>query len=242
MKHKVISFHEIDSTNSYLKREYDNLQDGTVVTAEHQTAGKGRSGRDWDDGNRSLPFSILLKEGLDTERVSLLSLLSGLCISETLDDYGIENEIKWPNDILIHGKKAIGILAESIVEQRLLALVIGIGVNLNQESFSNSLKNKAISLYQATGRKYDSMDFLNHFLKHFDIWYDKFLNKDDSFLIKVREKSYLTGKTVYLNYYGEDRHAKVLDIDERGNLVIEDQDGKTLSLNSGEVTLEKNYH
>ncbi len=241
MKHTILSFQEIDSTNSYLKREYDSLQTQTIVTAKHQFAGKGRSGREWDDGNQSLPFSILLKEKTNPERASLLSLLSGLCISETLDDYGIENEIKWPNDILIHGKKAVGILAESIIENRLLAVVIGIGVNLNQESFSESLKNKAISLYQATGRKYDEKDFLNHFLRHFDIWYDKFLRQDDSFLVKVRERSYLTGKSVYLNYYGEDRHALVLGIDERGNLLIE-ENGKTLSLNSGEVTLEKNYH
>lgn len=241
MKHTILSFSEIDSTNSYLKREYENLDDGTVVTADHQSAGKGRLGRAWDDGGMSLPFSFLLKDNLQPERISLLSLLSGLCISLTLNDYGIENQIKWPNDILIQGKKVTGILAESIIEETLLAVIVGIGVNLNQKTFPNKLKSKAISLYQATGKEYDKKDFLEHFLHHFDIWYDKFLNEDDSFLDLVRERSYLTGKTVYLNYYGEDSHAKVIGIDRLGNLLVE-EDGKTLSLSSGEVTLEKNYH
>lgn len=241
MKHTILSFPEIDSTNSYLKREYQNLNDGTVVTADHQSAGKGRLGRVWDDGGMSLPFSFLLKDNLKIERVSLLPLLSGLCISLTLDDYGIENQIKWPNDIMINDKKATGILAESIIEDKLLAVIVGIGVNLNQKTFPKELENKAISLYQATGNEYDKRDFLKHFLHHFDIWYDKFLNEDDSFLDSIRKRSYLTGKEIYLNYYGEDRHATVLDIDSQGNLLV-DENGNTLSLKSGEVTLEKNYH
>ena len=233
MKHPIVSFPEIDSTNTYLKREYKNYADGTVITAEHQTAGKGRSGREWVDDSKSLVFSLLLKDNFKPERVSLLSLLSGLCVSLALDDQNIENQIKWPNDILIHEKKAVGILSESVVEGSLQALIIGIGINLNQDSFPSSLKDKATSLYLQTGKKYEKLPFLECFLHYFDIYY--------SFLNAVRERSYLTGKKVYLNYYGEDRHAIVKDIDNDGNLLV-DEDGKTVSLNSGEVTLEKNYH
>lgn len=241
MKHPIVSFPEIDSTNTYLKREYKNYDDGTVITAEHQTAGKGRSGREWVDDSKSLVFSLLLKDNLEPERASLLSLLSGLCVSLALDDLGIENQIKWPNDVLIHEKKAVGILSESVVEGRLQALIIGIGINLNQDSFPSSLQDKATSLYLQTGKKYEKFPFLECFLHYFDIYYDKFLQEDDSFLDCVRERSYLTGKQVYLNYYGEDRHATVKGIDNDGNLLV-DEDGKTVSLNSGEVTLEKNYH
>lgn len=241
MKHPIVSFPEIDSTNTYLKREYKNYADGTVITAEHQTAGKGRSGREWVDDSKSLVFSLLLKDNLEPERVSLLSLLSGLCVSLALDDLGIQNQIKWPNDVLIHEKKAVGILSESVVEGKLQALIIGIGINLNQDSFSSSLKDKATSLYLQTEKKYEKLPFLECFLHYFDIYYDKFLKEDDSFLDAVRERSYLTGKQVYLNYYGEDRHATVKGIDNDGNLLV-DEDGKTVSLNSGEVTLEKNYH
>lgn len=241
MQHTILSFDEIDSTNTYLKREYASLKDLTVVTAKHQTAGKGRRGRAWEDDGCSLVFSLVLKEDVPDERISLLPLLAGLAMSDTLLDYGIENQIKWPNDVMVQDKKVLGILLESIYQEKREALIIGIGVNVSQKAFPDELKEKAISLLQATGKEYDKTVLLQCFLHHFDCCYGMFLQGDDSYLDKIRSRFYLKGKTVYLNYYGEDKHVKVLDINNDGTLLVE-ENGKTYSLHSGEVTLEKNYH
>ncbi len=241
MQHTILSFPEIDSTNSYLKREYNNLPDFTIVTADHQTAGRGRRGRVWEDSSASLPFSLLLKGEERENDTSLLPLLTGAAMSDALYELGIENSIKWPNDILIGDKKAVGILLESVYETKREALIIGIGVNVSQKSFPGELKDKAISLYQATGKQFDKKIVLDCFLRHFDCCYGMFLKGDDSFLDTVRERSYLTGKKLYLNYYGEDRHVEALSIASDGSLIVRDGE-KTYSLHSGEVTLEKNYH
>lgn len=241
MQHTILSFPEIDSTNSYLKREYRNLPDLTVVTADHQTAGRGRRGRAWEDDYASLPFSLLLKDDERENDASLLPLLTGAAMSDALMELGIKNAIKWPNDILIGDKKAVGILLESVYEEKREAIIIGIGVNVSQESFSGELSDKATSLYLATGKQFDKKSVLDCFLRHFDCCYGMFLKGDDSFLKTVRQRSYLAGKKLYLNYYGEDRHVEALSIASDGSLVVKEGE-KIYSLHSGEVTLEKNYH
>ena len=237
---KLLRFDQIDSTNAYLKREYKSLDNLTLVTANHQTAGKGRLGRKWEDDSSSLLFSILLKDNLEDKNISLLSLLSGECLFQTLKDYGIDSKIKWPNDVLINDKKCAGILLESIFEERLEALIIGIGININNKSFNDEIKNKAISLYLATGKVIDKDEFLNKFIFNFEKRLNEFLKGNNSFMDVICSNSYLDQKEVNLNYYGEDKNCKVICINKDGTLQVESK-GQTYSLNSGEVTLEKNY-
>ena len=239
--HKYLYFEEIDSTNTFLKNHYEELDDQTVVQAGHQTKGKGRLGRTWNDDSSSLVFSILLKDHLDASRLDLLPLLCGAAMVKTLEEEGIPSSIKWPNDIIIQGKKCTGILLEAIHEEGVKAVIIGIGVNLNDKSFPSDLTFKAISLHQVTSKVYDSRVVLTNFMKNFDFFYQQFLDRDDSFMEVVKSHSYLDGKRVYLNYYGEDQHGTVLSIAEDGTLKVRLND-KEVFLNSGEVTLEKNYN
>ena len=237
-----MTFAEIDSTNEYLKREADELSEGSVVRALHQTAGKGRLGRKWKDDKDSLMFSLLLKENLDPNRVSLLPLLTGVVLYETLEDYKISTKLKWPNDVILNDKKCCGILLEGISEgSKLKALVLGVGLNLNAEKFPTELQNKATSLYLETHKKYDGREVLDHFLAHFDKEYSKYLEKDDSYLDILKSHSYLDHKKVFLNYYGEGKEAEVLGIDRQGRLLVKDKDGKESALSAGEVTLESIY-
>ena len=238
----ITTFAEIDSTNEYLKREADELSEGSVVRALHQTAGKGRLGRKWEDDKDSLMFSLLLKENLDPSRVSLLPLLTGVVLYETLEDYKISTKLKWPNDVILNDKKCCGILLEGISEgSKLKALVLGVGLNLNAEKFPTELQNKATSLYLETHKKYDGREVLDHFLAHFDKEYSKYLEKDDSYLDILKNHSYLDHKKVLLNYYGEGKEAEVLGIDRQGRLLVKDKDGKESALSAGEVTLESIY-
>ena len=226
MNFSVTTFEEIDSTNEYLKREADKLPQGSVARALHQTAGKGRRGRKWEDDKDSLMFSLLLKDNLNPDRVSLLPLLTGVVLYETLEDYGIQTSLKWPNDVLLHDKKCCGILLEGMSEgSSLKALILGVGLNLNAKRFPPELEKKATSLYLETGKTYDGKEVLNHFLTHFDKEYSKYLEKDDSYLDILKNHSYLDHKKVLLNYYGEGKEAEVLGIDRQGRLLVKDKDG-----------------
>ncbi len=237
----IIRFDTIDSTSSYLKREWEHLEDSSVVTSHHQTAGKGRLGRTWEDDSGSVVFSVLLKENLDEERIHLLPLLCGTCLYEVLRRYGISSSIKWPNDVLIDGKKCAGILLESVFEKKLEALVVGIGVNVNSLSFDCNLKKKATSLFLSTGRKFDQDRFLLDYLDCFFSSYRKYQNGDDGFLDVLKKHSYLDGKMVLLDYYGENRNCLVLGINDDGSLKVKEKD-KVYSVFSGEATLHSNYH
>ncbi len=237
---KFLYFEEIDSTNSYLKREYEHLSDMTIVSAGHQYAGKGRLGRKWEDDSHSLVFSILLKENLKEDRSHLLPLLCGVSLLKTLEDYSIPSLIKWPNDVLIEGKKCAGILLESICEEEIKALIIGIGINVNTKEFPDELKNKAISLSQYSKKEYDKKEVLHSFISHFEKFYLDYQNNEDTFLEILKKHSYLDQKEITLNYYGENKHVKVLGILDDGSLQVKEGE-KVYSVSSGEATLEKNY-
>lgn len=238
---KYLYFDEIDSTNSYLKREYESLEDMTLVCAGHQTAGKGRRGRKWEDDKDSLMFSILLKKDIDAKRSELLPLLSGVSLYSLLGKNHIQASIKWPNDVLIQNKKCAGILLEAVTKEKMEAVILGIGINVNNASFPENIRSKAISLYEAAGRRFDKKEILNQFVSEFVKYYGSYLKKDDLFLDVLQNHSYLDGREVILNYYGEDRHGKVLGIAKDGSLLLL-EDGKETKIKSGEVTLEHNYH
>lgn len=238
--HPLIHFESIDSTNEYLKREYLCLEDQTVVVADHQTKGKGRRGRSWMDDSKSLVFSLLLKKDIDPERIDLLPLLSGIAISQMLDDLDMPSLIKWPNDVLIQEKKCSGILLEAVTEESIKAVIIGIGINLNDQEFPSDIREKAISLAMASKREYDSKRILTLFFNRFDALYSMYQNKDDSYLDILRKRSYLTGKKVRLDYYGENIEATVIDILANGHLLLNDGK-KDIEVNAGEVSLSINY-
>lgn len=237
---KILRFDQIDSTNTYLKNNYQKLENLTVAVALHQTAGKGRLGRKWEDDSSSLLFSILLKDDFENKNISLLSLLSGECLFETLKKYGIDSLIKWPNDVIIQNKKCAGILLESVIDTKVEALIVGIGINVNNNSFNADIKNKAISLYQITKEYINKDELLENYLGIFQKRYLEFLKGDNSFMDEVIKNSYLDQKEVYLNYYGEDKKCTVKKINEDGTLQVAEGD-KTFDINSGEVTLEKIY-
>jgi BirA family transcriptional regulator, biotin operon repressor / biotin---[acetyl-CoA-carboxylase] ligase len=236
----VLYFDEIDSTNSYLKREYQKLENRTLVYCGHQTAGKGRLGRVWKDDSDSLMFSILLKETVKMGRMELLPLLCGVVLHLTLKELGIDSQIKWPNDILLGDRKCAGILLESIYEDSLNAVVIGIGINVNNTSFPDEIKDKACSLRMVHPEEIDKRKLLFSFYERFLKEYEKFLTDDDSFLQILKDHSYLDGKKVLLDYYGENLTCIVEGINKDGTLRVYDGIQRR-DIKSGEVTLQSNY-
>ena len=139
----IIHFDKLDSTNDYLKENYQKLVNNTVISTSFQEKGKGRLGRIWQNKpNKDLALSILIKNNfLDFNEYSLIA---GASVYLTLKELGINSKIKWPNDILINDKKVSGILCEAIsYNQNIECVIVGIGININSTGFNISLKNKA---------------------------------------------------------------------------------------------------
>ncbi|MBQ4182360.1 MAG: biotin--[Bacilli bacterium] len=238
--HKIIPFQSIDSTNSYLKENFKSLAEGDVCFSLHQTGGKGRRGRVWQDEGKDLLFSILFLEGLNEKLALALPLLSGAAVAQTLVGLGFEPKIKWPNDVLLNDKKCCGILVEGVSETSIDAIISGIGINLNENSFPEDIAYKATSLHIQSGLTYDPKEVLSLFLKEFDELYEDYKRGGKRYLTLIRERFYLLGKEVYLNYHNENLSGSVEGIDDEGSLLL--NDGKRVHhLISGEVSLEKTY-
>ena len=238
--HKIIPFQSIDSTNSYLKENFKSLAEGDVCFSLHQTGGKGRRGRVWQDEGKDLLFSILFLEGLNEKLALALPLLSGAAVAQTLIGLGFDPKIKWPNDVLLNDKKCCGILVEGVSETSIDAIISGIGINLNEDSFPEDIAYKATSLHIQSGLTYDPKEVLSLFLKEFDELYEDYKRGGKRYLTLIRERFYLLGKEVYLNYHNENLSGTVEGIDDEGSLLL--NDGKRVHhLISGEVSLEKTY-
>ena len=239
MKHVLLEFKTLPSTSSYLK-EHSSLEDGTVVLASSQTSGRGRLGRIWQDDGNSLLFSFLLKGDEYASILSIASILVGAAMEKTLLDMGFSSKVKWPNDIYLNNKKCCGILVESSFEEKLEAIYVGVGLNLNNKTFPDELKESATSLFLESHKKFDKYDVLNKFLNNFDLLLDDYRNKKMSFFELISKNDYLKSKQVYLNYYGENKYAISLGIDIDGKLIVKDENENILKVTSGEATIIKN--
>src|SRR5690606_22019676 len=161
---RVIKLNAIDSTNSYLRRlsHEESLEDYTVVTAEHQTEGRGQMGTVWNSENsKNLMFSVFRDTSkIQLEHPFLISMVTSLAILKALQRFSISRlSIKWPNDILSEDKKICGILIESVIKQNSLSnTIIGVGLNVNQTDFKNL--PKASSLKLITGNVFDLEEVL----------------------------------------------------------------------------------
>ena len=236
---KIIEFTSLPSTNLYLKENYEQLPNKTVVIASHQTAGRGRLDRVWEDSD-DLLFSILLKNHLP-DNITNISLLVAASLYKTLIKDLEHVTIKWPNDILVDGKKLVGILLESIVvEEKIECIIIGIGINVNTTKMREALTQKATSMYLQTNKQVDKKTLLNNFLKEFIQDYQLYCEKKSDYLQICREHSYVIGKEVNIFLENELKKAQVLTILENGNLLVLVGDRK-IELHSGEITLTELY-
>jgi BirA family biotin operon repressor/biotin-[acetyl-CoA-carboxylase] ligase len=172
---KILAFETIDSTNNCARAISGDLTpEGTVVVAESQTSGRGRLGRSWSaEAGANLTFSIVLRPGEVAEGANLLPLLAAVAVSRAVREVtGQETECKWPNDLLIHGKKFCGILLEAeVTEEGLSSVIAGIGINVNQMKFPPEFADRATSLKLVTGKTVERERLLRSVLEHFETLY-----------------------------------------------------------------------
>lgn len=167
-------FNELKSTNSKaLQLAFKNTENGTVIITDNQTAGRGRQSNKWFSiPKKSLTFSVILYPNCPINQINKYSILTGLAVSDALNELNINYQLKWPNDILVKGKKVGGILCESKVQgESVKTLVIGVGINVNEEktNFPDYLSDTVTSLKIEGGKQYQLelvlADILNHLEK-----------------------------------------------------------------------------
>ncbi len=235
MKH--IHFDIINSTNQYLKENYEKLEHLTIVTADHQTNGKGRLNRKWEDKD-DLLFSIIIKENLNSP--TDYSLVIAKTVFIVLSNYLDNLSIKWPNDIMVGDRKICGILLEAVTTSKIECVIIGVGININTKEFFDELLIKATSLYKELNKEINKIEVLNKIKEEFIKDYIDYINGNKKYLNIINEHFYLKNKDVSFTYNNELLRGKVKGINSSGELIIDVND-KLLGISSGEVTLTNVY-
>jgi len=203
----IIPVETVSSTNSYLKELAHNqmLEEGTVVVARNQTAGRGQRGNTWEsEPKKNLTCSIILYPSfLPVQRYFLLSEAIALGVKETLDAYTGEITLKWPNDVYYQERKIAGILIENeLTGNNWDMSIAGIGININQERFLSDAPNP-VSLKQITGIERDTDTLLKELVKHILFRYEQLKSDDTDTLIRTYHDS-LYRKTGFYRYEDKD--------------------------------------
>lgn len=237
---KIIYFDSIDSTNTYAKSIGNESEDGTVIISEEQTNGRGRVGRLWHSKKyEGIWMSIILKPDINTIEAPFITLIVGASVVRALNKLGIESYIKWPNDLIINGKKICGILTELSAEvDKVNYVVAGIGINVKSMEFDDEISNVATSIYKE-GYKVTRVDIVKNILEEFESLYKDYIynGKKESTLSICRDKSAVIGKKVYAIKGNDKDYVECLDINEEGNLLVKCENGEIREIISGEISI-----
>jgi BirA family transcriptional regulator, biotin operon repressor / biotin---[acetyl-CoA-carboxylase] ligase len=245
---RVHWFEEVESTQLVARDlARDGAPEGTIVIAERQTAGRGRLGRQWHSPlGLNLYCSIVLRPPLAPGAVPRVALVIGAAAAAAIaEETGLRPAIKWPNDVLLGGRKVVGILVEMESEmERVHHVIAGIGVNLNAPigSFPRALRRKASSLLAVTGRRVDRAAFTGRLLAALEARYGRFLSVGFSSVRAEWESfSCLTGRDVRVAGADGEVAGRVLGLDDDGALRLRTTDGGAVRIVAGEVTVRDGY-
>lgn len=241
--YELIYLDSVGSTNEYAIRMAEQVELSKekkyVIVAEEQTAGKGRLGRSFESiKGKGIFASILVKPEKKAYEVANITLVAALAIVRALDELLPDAvNIKWPNDIILNGRKLCGILTEMRnVGNDVRCVVIGIGVNVNNESFSEDIRDKATSLYIEYKKLFDKDDLLKRIIGEFDALYERFSEEKDLSFIQNEYNQRLVHRNdkVIIEYKSEKQEAVQLGIDQNGMLKVM-VDGEEKTITSGEI-------
>lgn len=246
----LVSFYSVKSTNDIAAQMAAGAggaagaAEGTVITAEKQTLGKGRLGRSWHSPEKVGAYiSIILRPKISPDNAPGLSIMTALAAAETFEkNCPGKVKIKWPNDVSIGGRKVAGILTELYTKgSKIDYVIVGIGININQtaKDFPLSVRKIATSLRQSSGKKINRAVLTAQFLKNFEKEYKSYQkNQLAGSLKRVRSYSSLLNKTLTLKSGADKITGRAVDIDKTGALIIE-TGGKKVTVSGGEVTVVK---
>ncbi|KKB37660.1 biotin--[acetyl-CoA-carboxylase] ligase [Bacillus thermotolerans] len=241
---EIVSLDTTDSTQKEAHRlAQEPFKEGTVVIAEEQTAGRGRMARQWHSPKHTgIWMSVILKPELPPYKAPQFTLLTAVSVVEAIREVtGLQPEIKWPNDILLNGKKLTGILTELQADaDRIHSVIIGIGINVNQLKFPEELKEIATSLAIEKGEKISRSHIIQEILKRLEHYYHLYIEEGFSDIKRRWERYALSiGKRISARTVTGVLHGKALGITEEGVLKLLDDEGVIHNIYSADIEVEK---
>lgn len=243
----VFYYEETDSTNTRAKAlAEEGAAHGTLVTADGQNAGKGRRGRVWESApGGNIYMSLLLKPQIAPVQAPMLTLVMALSVAEALrEETGLEIGIKWPNDLVLGGKKLCGILTEmSLEEDHISYVVSGVGINVNCDKFPGEIADKAASLRTESGKEWNRAGIIVRVMEKFEKNYEIFALDQTLAGLEERYNAFLLnkGKEVRVLDPKGEYTAFAFGINEKGELLVEREDGRCEAVFSGEVSVRGIY-
>ncbi len=237
----------VDSTNNKAKRlAEEGAGHGTLVLADQQSQGKGRRGRSWSTPpGTAVAMTVIVRPGMRPEQASMLTLIMGLAVASACRSlFELDAQIKWPNDIVIGGKKLCGILTEMSAEMNEIHyLVIGTGINVNMEEFPMEIRDTATSLCLELGKKVRRADVIQRCLEYFEQYYDVFMETENLSRLQKLYNQLLVSRDRQVRVLtpGNEYQGISRGINDKGELLVEREDGKTEAVYAGEVSVRGIY-
>lgn len=243
----VLYFDTIDSTNTKAQELAEKgYPSGTLVVADKQESGKGRRGRSWvSPSGTGIFMTLMIKPDINPNNASMLTLVAALAVAKAITSVtGEEALIKWPNDIVVNGKKVCGILTEMNAQfDYINHIVVGIGINVHNESFPEEISQMASSLLiEAGGKRFHRAQIIAETMSYFEQYYDIFLKTQDlSALVREYDELLVNrNKSVRVLDPKEPFDGKAMGITPKGELIVDTWESRKL-VSSGEVSVRGIY-
>lgn len=244
---EVLYFDTIDSTNTKAQELAEKgYPSGTLVVADKQESGKGRRGRSWvSPSGTGIFMTLMIKPDINPNNASMLTLVAALAVAKAITSVtGEEALIKWPNDIVVNGKKVCGILTEMNAQfDYINHIVVGIGINVHNESFPEEISQMASSLMiEAGGKRFHRAQIIADTMSYFEQYYDTFLKTQDlSALVREYDELLVNrNKSVRVLDPKEPFDGKAMGITSKGELIVDTWESRKL-VSSGEVSVRGIY-
>lgn len=227
----ILSYDVVDSTNAIARKLADEgAEEGTVVLAVRQRTGRGRLNREWHSPKGGLWLSVILKPEMKPSEAVMVTLMAGIAVAKTLATYNLNTSIKWPNDVLIRGKKVCGILTEMRGEEsKINYLILGLGINVNfdLEELPEPVRDLAITLRHEIEKDLDMQELLSCLLKELDKCYELLKSGSSNTILNTwKDLSETLGRNVKITTQKESIEGIALDVDEIGALIVKTKEGR----------------
>jgi len=239
---KIYHFDETGSTNKMAKGEAaKGAPEGTLFVAEKQVKGKGRLGREWVSPSGGIWFSMVLRPKISPIDASKITILAGVAVAKAIEvETGLKVQLKWPNDVLIKGRKVAGILTEMSAEaDKINFVVVGLGINANLDVnvFPEELQDKVTTLKEALGVEVDRVALLRVILREFEkVYFDLKEGGFEKVLSEWKNLCETLGKHIKISTLEGEIEGEAFDVDQHGGLLLKLPSGEIRMVYSGDVT------
>ncbi|PYV44538.1 MAG: biotin--[acetyl-CoA-carboxylase] ligase [Acidobacteria bacterium] len=236
-------YFQVESTNDVAHQlAQQGVAEGGLIVAEEQTQGRGRLGRDWYSERRvGIYLSLILRPILKPRHATIINLAAAVAVSQAIESTcSLSTDIKWPNDVLVNNKKCSGILTEMSADlDQIKYMIVGIGINVNHQSFPKSLQGRASSLFLEGGRRFSRIEIILALLRCFEDLYLELQKQGNDAILErwIRRSSFARGKEVSVDLGDKKIHGTTIGLGKEGTLRVKLSGGQIEDIMSGDVVI-----